>query len=193
MNIDKEDLFKYYKNCLKYMVSSDDFGRWLPDCKNKILKYSDLKNYKTIEDLLPENIDYKIILTEWKSNQGHWTCILRYGNIIEWFDSLSGQPDSELKYVPKIISRFLGEDKKILTKLIDTSKNFTVIYNKKKLQKNIQGIDTCGRWILSRVLGLVLKHQDLVQYLNFIEKIHKSSNKPLDIIVCDLVPMPNPI
>ena len=187
----KEDLVKHYEKCLEYMVSDSDFSRWLDDSNGKILRYADLKGYGSIEPLLPGEIDYKIILTEWKRNTGHWCCLLRYGKTIEWFDPLGGMPDSELSFVPEWLRAKLGEDKRILSSLLRDAKakGFTVIYNKKKLQQDKDGIDTCGRHTLARIMMLKVKHFNLEQYLDFLERQSKQTEKPFDILICDLIPM----
>ena len=51
---------------------------YLPDAK--ILKYSELAKYRNINELLPENTDYAIILYLDEENKGHWTAVLKYDN-----------------------------------------------------------------------------------------------------------------
>ena len=47
---------------LNYQITGDDIDRYLDAGSKKILKYSELSNYRTIEELLPEPVDYRIIL-----------------------------------------------------------------------------------------------------------------------------------
>jgi len=188
----KEDLINYYEKCLKYMVSDLDFQRWLgAGAKEKTIKYGDFQDVPSIQELLPEDKDYRIVLTEWKQNMGHWCCLLRYGNTIEWFDSYGVLPDAELKYVPKMMRRFLGEQEHALTRILKKAKEdgFLVIYNKRKFQKQKDGVDTCGRWTLSRVMAMLMGY-DLDDYQKMIDKKVAETEKPADIVVCDLVPMP---
>ena len=65
-------------------ITDSDLTRYF-DQKNykNIIKYSDLANYNSIQQLLPRNKSWKIILIENKMNSGHWTLLLRYNNIIE--------------------------------------------------------------------------------------------------------------
>ena len=66
------------------MFSEADFKRYF-DMEGKILTYEDLEKYNSIEELLPDEKDFKIILTETKPNSGHWTTIQRRGNKIIYF------------------------------------------------------------------------------------------------------------
>jgi hypothetical protein len=188
----KDDLINHYSKCLKYMVSDLDFQRYLgAGAAEKTIKYGDIKDVPSILDLLPEEKDYRIILTEWKKNMGHWCCLLRYGNTIEWFDSFGILPDGELKFVPKFLRKALGEQEHALTRILKKAKEdgFLVIYNKRRFQSQKPGVDTCGRWALSRVVSMLLGY-DLEDYQQMIDKRVKETGKPADIVVCDLIPLP---
>jgi hypothetical protein len=188
----KDDLMNYYQKCLKYMVSDLDFQRWLgAGAKEKTIKYGEIQPHHTIRDLIPEEKDYRIVLTEWKKNLGHWCCLLRYGNTIEWFDSFGTLPDGELKFVPKFLRKALGEQEHALTRLLKEAKKegFQVIYNKRKFQSQKDGIDTCGRWALSRVVSMLMGY-DLEDYQKMIDSKVAETGKPPDVVVCDLMPMP---
>ena len=49
--------------------------------KSKIIKYAELSNYNTFSELLPELVDYVVILYEGHFNSGHWVGLLKYYNI----------------------------------------------------------------------------------------------------------------
>jgi hypothetical protein len=182
-----------YQNKCSYMVSDSDFTKFLgDDVHNKILKYSDLALYHRIDELLPGgpggpgDIDYRIILTENKTNQGHWCCLLKYNNILEWFDSYSGKPDSELKYISPEMKAQLNEKTHYLTRLLKTKlPNQKIIYNKKKLQTLKDGINTCGRWTIARLI-FFKRGYNLNDFLEYLDKIAVQTGKPYDIIVCDI-------
>ena len=73
---------------IKEEITDGDLTRYFGkrDFKN-IIKYSELANYSSIQQLLPRNKSWKIILIENEHNSGHWTLLLRYNNTIEWFNS----------------------------------------------------------------------------------------------------------
>ena len=53
----------------------------------RILKYSELKNYDTINDLLPKINDFVIILLEEDVNRGHWTALMKPTSGYYYFNS----------------------------------------------------------------------------------------------------------
>lgn len=87
----KENLIRKYEMELARMMSDKDIERYLGE--GSVIKYSDLANYKNINELLPKDIDFKVILTEQEYNSGHWCALMKYKNIIEWFDSYGMRPD----------------------------------------------------------------------------------------------------
>ena len=187
----KRSVIAKYKKLLSTMLSDEDMEHFIGGSRRKILKYSELANYNDLAELLPENKDYRIILTESKRNQGHWCCILKYpsknGSTVEWFDSYSGTPDSELKFIPEAVRKMLGENERHLTRLLKTAEpDQSVIYNKKKFQELNDGVDTCGRWVLARIFMNQMGY-NLEDFIDKFEQIQEDTGKPMDIIVCDLV------
>lgn len=173
-------------------LGDDDIKSYLPDAK--IIKYSDLKKYNNIEELLPKNKSYAIILYETEPNKGHWTCISRYndknkGDLIEFFDSLAdnGEPDSQLKWNNKNTNKMLGQGQELLKPLLHKSE-LPVIYNKFKFQsegnkKDGNNINTCGRHCVFRIKNLLDCNRNLEQYYNFLNSIKKDSKNTYDEIV----------
>lgn len=180
----KKQLIDHYKKKLQYFITDDDIKRWLgPESESKIIKYSDLANYNSLEDLLPNETDYKIILVESEVNSGHWTCIMRKGNKYETFDSYGGIIDHELNYIPNSTKQYLGEDKKYLGGLL---KGHKIIYNKKKLQAENDNICTCGRWTIARILSFLMGWK-LKDFQDKLKEVSEETGKPFDIIVTDWI------
>lgn len=118
--------------------------------KANLLVYEDLQKYNNIDDVLGK---YKalVLLYETRDNFGHWTCLFKVNsNTIEHFDSYGLKPDSELKFVPEYFRKIHYEDYPHLTALLYLSK-YKVIYNEYELQKHGKGINTCGRWVVTRL------------------------------------------
>ena len=66
------------KLLIKTPLTDDDLNRFLGvKNENKILKYSELSKYNDMNDLLPTDKSYIIILIEYEKNKGHWICLLR--------------------------------------------------------------------------------------------------------------------
>ena len=172
ISIAKQKLINKYKTILKTFINDTDFERFFDtEVRDHIIKYSELKNYSNINELLPNDIDYKIILTETQKNSGHWCALLKYGNTIEWFDSYGVRPDGELSYISYKIKKMLGENTHYLTKLLKTKRpDQQVIYNKTKFQKLNDNIATCGRHVICRILLLKMLNKNLDEYTDFIKK-----------------------
>ena len=76
---------------IKVLLSNEDLHK-------KVVKYSDLENYKEIYQLLPEWEDYKIILLEQKPRMGHWVCLTKRNNVFIFFDTYGYNPFSKFKF-----------------------------------------------------------------------------------------------
>ena len=172
---------------LKISMTGQDIENYLPNCK--IIEYNDLADYNEITNLLTKPIDYVIILIETiADNVGHWVCVLRYGNTIEFFNSYAEAPDVQKNtLISKKNNIKFNQTENYLTNLLVKS-NFDIIYNKLQLQKYSNGSTTCGRWVTLRLLCLLNHNMDLKRFLEFIIDLKKKSkNKSYDEIVCELI------
>lgn len=187
--MNQKTIDKYIRS-LSTMISDSDFSKFLDDATDKIIKYSEFQNYDNIITLLPNEVDYRIVLTEMEEpNSGHWCCLMRRGNKYEWFDSYGVKPDGELNYVVKSLKKLFGEDKHYLSKLIKPiKKNFQ--YNPVKLQVLKDGINTCGRWTIVRLICFKLGY-NLDDFLKFIMKSCAELNKPPDVVIVDYTELQN--
>ena len=77
---------------MKVLLSNEDFGEYIQHLDTKVVKFSDLINYKDIYQLLPEWEDYRIILIKKKPRMGHWVCLTRRNNIFIFVDSYGYNP-----------------------------------------------------------------------------------------------------
>lgn len=182
-----EDEINRYKGGLAKMISDSDFTKYFTDAKEKTMKYSELSNYNTIDELLSKPKDYRIILTESKLNEGHWCCLTKNNNRYVWFDSYGVRPDGELALIPLIIKKMLKEDKHYLSRLIKTiPKGSKFEYNKKAFQKLKDGINTCGRWVLAYLILFHINYT-LKEFQDFFKDNKEVSGKPYDLLVVDWI------
>jgi hypothetical protein len=160
---------------MDYFVTSTDSQAIFQNCK--IIKYADLDNYNDIYMLLPNRMDFCFILTESETNSGHWTLLIRDDNNFQYFDSYGVSPKNILDYIPSFKNKQLGNNySEDLGKMINSIKPTNkFIYNKTKFQKEQEGINTCGRWVVGR-LALFLS-DDL--NLNEFTKLIKTKTKQL--------------
>lgn len=181
------------KSRLGYSLSDADLRAYLGDDVDKhIIKYAELGNYRTIEDLLPSDRSFKIILVEAEQNRGHWICIMRYKDkfgedTIEFFNSYGNKPTSELNFVKSCVSFLLGQHANLLKDLLDRTDK-RVIYNKKKFQKYSPKINTCGRHVVSRIVAMKNLMMDLEEYISYIEKAKTFYDADADIVVSIFIP-----
>ena len=187
----KESLIKHYQVSLKTMINDLDFKRFLgAENDYKIMKYSELANYQNINDLLSDKNDYRIILTETKPNIGHWCALLKYDNILEWFDPYGGKegtPDGQLNFISLAMRSMLGQLRPLLSNLLKTKRpTQNVVYNKEQLQSNNEMVATCGRWCIARILMSKIGY-DLPEFIDFVLRHAKELDKPTDILICDWI------
>jgi hypothetical protein len=115
---------------------------------SNIIPYSDLKNYKNISQLLPNNDSFKILLLEEKENRGHFVAIFKNNNQYCYFNSYGKKYDTDLNVISDFARRILGQDKQEIRRLLN-GKN--MIYNKYCFQNDTS--ETCGRfciWIIRK-------------------------------------------
>jgi hypothetical protein len=164
-----------------------EIRHYLPDVK--ILKYSELTNYTDIAQILPQQIDYCIILYLDSHNTGHWVALLRYGKTIEFFDSYGGKPDSQLKWVNCSERARLGVAIPFITRIFNkaVADGYNVIYNPKQYQKTNKSIVTCGRHCVLRILKLIRERYTLRDYYRYLTKLKKEYRMPYDEIVSSII------
>lgn len=165
-------------------LGDDDIRFYLPNAK--IMKYSELENYKDINDLLPKNKDFAVILYEDSPNKGHWTAVLKYEPYLEFFDSYGGYPDTQLGWVPCPIRKVLKQTKPLLTDLFNKS-DYQIIYNPIKYQKDNNDINTCGRHCVFRIINLLKGGNSLSDYYNLMKQLKNETGESYDEIVANII------
>ncbi len=181
----KETLINNYKKELSKMASDADFDRYFG--AGKVIKYSELADYSNINDLLPNDKDFKILLIESSTNRGHWCCIMKYKNIIEYFNSYGTKPEYDFKFIPTFVKHLLGQGGNLLSNLLKTKlPNQKVFYNKKKLQVINDDINTCGRHCIARLLAMLVGYE-LDDYIVKVEEKVEEKKKPADVLMVDWV------
>lgn len=150
------------------------------DGKAKIVTYPELHKYKTIEQLLgPHNVVF--LLYNFKPHYGHWVALFKYpnSNTIEHFDSYNYKVDHELEFVPKKFRNDNNMRYPHLTKLLLDSP-YEVQYNNYPYQEHGEGISTCGRHCLFRVL---FKDFNIDEYDSLINLLMDNMNMSADEVV----------
>jgi hypothetical protein len=133
--------------------------------KTNLISYSELKHITNIEQILGP---YKacVILYESKDRYGHW-CVLfeQKPDTIEFMDSYGYFIDSELKYISKNFLKKKGLFHTYLINLLYSSHYKYIEYNNYPMQELKEGINTCGRHVITRLLYRNLKLDDYYQMI----------------------------
>lgn len=176
------------KTRIKTPMTDGDLEKYTGVKKEDIIKYSDLKNYPTITDLLPKEIDFRIILIEDKYNSGHWVAVMRNGKTIEYFNSYGAKYDYEWKFINRMIRTCLGEDTNEMTRLMDQAEadGFKVGYNKTRFQKISNSIQTCGRWVIFRIETFKMGFTN-DQFKELVDKLKKTADAEVGGVGNDFV------
>lgn len=171
-------------------ISDSDLRRYFgSEIDSSVIKYSELANYNSIESLLPYDKSFKIILFENDYNRGHWVLILRYGKTIEFFNSYGLKPNADFGFISKKKAELLGQNPIYLKKLLDDAikKMYDVIYNKMRFQQLKNGINTCGRWIIFRIILLKYFNYNLKDFINFTQNLSNKFGMSMDILVTHFI------
>jgi len=98
---------KMNKKPLAYFMSNTDFNHFIPNASKKVVKYGELDDdYTTFEQLMPNKIDYCILLIESQQNSGHWVCILKNGDTFEYFDPYGGNHINALGFTSEYMKKY---------------------------------------------------------------------------------------
>jgi hypothetical protein len=184
INIQKLGGFKEeIKEVIEDPIDDSEIREYLPDAK--ILTYKELSKYRNINELLPDNKDYAIILYLDEPNKGHWTALLKYNNTFEMFDPYGlKELDEELKWVPCPQRIKLGVAIPYMTRLFNTIKKPQKgILSTFEYQDEKSSVASCGRHCVYRILKLMQDDMDIEQYYNHMKDLRKKYNLTYDQIV----------
>jgi hypothetical protein len=164
------------RSLVKQSLSDTDIHNFF-DGKINILKFSELKNYNNIDDVLGKYRRCIILFESGKLNRGHWCAILEVKpsnkkNYILFFDSYGLMIESELsdRYIPKSFQKLSNQQRGSLIKLL-LNQPLPVHYNQYKLQKLKKNVNTCGKFCVFRCLLNHLTEDEFAKLLR--------SQKPL--------------
>lgn len=165
-------------NSVKINSMSDALIKaYLPNVR--IVTSNELNSYTNIEDLLPHNNTFFILLYERTPNNGHWTCVTRNNNEISYFDSYGKEPDYAIEHWFKNNKQ---QQIKYLSHLLDKTK-MNVYYNDFDYQAQDGEISTCGRHVILFIIANTKKKMDLEQYCSFMKKMKNETGFSFDKLV----------
>jgi len=140
--------------------------------ESEVIKYSELGNYNTIDELLPKPFDFRIILVEQKPMSGHWVLILKYGDTIENFNSYGIEIDKQKGMLSRMMNKMLNQETNYLSRLVARSP-YKYVVNKTEFQKPGNEYNTCGRWVALRIITAKDMMMDLKAFTDMIQSATK--------------------
>jgi hypothetical protein len=159
----------------------------------KIIRYSDLKRFHDIHDLLPKDTDFAVILYQTEPTVGHWVAVLKYPHqfgrsVIEYFDPYGKSVDEPLAWISQKKAIQMGINAPFLSQMLANTTNEKLLENKIEYQHESPKIETCGRHVIYRILQLVNHGMNQSNYNAHMRNL-KSRNKKLsyDEIVSSVI------
>ena len=150
---------------MDYSLSDTDIRTLLGD-GIKITTYPDLDKVSHINELFDRKGRAIIFFPQTNEQTGHWTCMLKRGRTIEFFDPYGEPPDYQKDFVPSGLLEKMKMKEPLLADLLLGS-GYKILYNKEQVQKLANNVQTCGRHCVARLLFAKLP---VKQYRKHIEK-----------------------
>lgn len=133
-----------------YALSDADIKKILGD-DIPVLTYPDLANFHSIDQCFDGKGRCIILFLTTGPREGHWCCMLRKKDAIYFFDPYGEAPEEQKEDIPSELQQYLNIDEPYLTRLLKAS-GLPVYYNTHDYQAERQGVNTCGRWCVARLL-----------------------------------------
>jgi hypothetical protein len=156
-----------------YALTDEDINKILGG--TVIMTYPELQDVSRIEDIFDKDGRSVLLFLTEDETTGHWTGLIRSEKMIEYFDPYGSAPDADRKWLSKNKLKELDEEKPMLTKLLRAS-HMKVYFNTYAFQSDRQDINTCGRWVVARLLH---RKKTLREFYNMVKK---SGMKPDDFV-----------
>ena len=137
------------KRVENYSLSDDDIRKCLGS--TSIFPYPQLKSFQSINDAFDAKGRCMMLILTTGPTEGHWVCMIKRPDHIEYFDPYGHKPDAEKKVIPKERLEQLNEAENTLTKLLLES-GMPITYNTHPFQKLNGTMNTCGRHCIVRLL-----------------------------------------
>ncbi len=169
-----ERLLKVYED----IALSDSDLMDLVDDKAKLVLYPELINYTSIDDVLGKYAAC-VLLFEAKPGYGHWVCLFRDDDLIEFFNPYGGYPDDSLEFIPMHFREVSNQLEPYLSMLMMNSP-YRLSYNEHAFQLHGKNIKTCGRHCAMR---LIYRDLDLEDYTNLIRTLARKLHTDADGVV----------
>ena len=165
----------------EYPLSDADIQKLLGG--TSIFTYPELANMSHIDECFDDKGRAIMLFLTTGPAEGHWICMLKKGDTIEYFDPYGEAPEQEKKWLSKEMLEKLGQDEPYLKRLMAAS-GYKIIVNKHKFQKDGGDINTCGRHCVVRCL---YAPYSLAQYAKVIKSSGMSPDDFVGALTADML------
>lgn len=167
-----------YDKLKTYSISDVDFQDALG--VKPFLYYPDLQHLTNADQLFDKQGRCAILFLTTSLYHGHWTCLMKRGDTIEYWDSYGGYgADGERKWLSHKELVNLHEDQPLLSNLLRNTK-YNILYNPFPYQSHSPQTNTCGKHCITRLYYKELKEPHY-------HKMIRDSGKTADQFVIDFV------
>ena len=171
-------------NIIDTSMGDDTIRYYYPTAK--ILTFPQLKNYSSIEELLPSDKSYFFLLFLQTPTSGHWCIVSRHNGKIEFFCSYGSKPEQILAWTTSI-NQQLGQATNYLSNLFNKTK-LKVVYNPIGYQSKKEGVSDCGRHDCFRLYTILKYDMDLNKFHTMMVDLKKKTGNSYDEIVSEYIP-----
>lgn len=155
--------------------------------KAPVMKYSDLANYTSIDQLLPTDKSVIFLLYQHSYNNGHWVLLSKYApNTFEFFCSYGSKIDEPLTWTREDQREALGEGTPYLTNMLKNWRG-KVAVNRKQFQQKGGSVATCGAYCVMRTACLKNDNMNLPDFQHYMESLKKETGLSYDEVVANFV------
>jgi hypothetical protein len=148
-----------------YSLSDGDIKQML-GADAKVIPYPELEHMTDIDQCFDRKGRCILLFLRDNEHSGHWCCLLRHADHIEFFDPYGEKPQAQTRGIPQTRLERMGMDEPFLERLLK-AKGIPVYYNTHRFQQLNNSIATCGRHCVVRCL---YSKKSLDAYANLIKK-----------------------
>lgn len=148
-----------------YALTDEDI-RTMLGSDISILNYPQLESMKDIDDMFDSKGRCILLYPNAAINAGHWCCLIRRPDSIEFFDPYGDKPEEQKNGLSRTRLQELEIHEPYLMRLM-RNKRIPIFYNKLGFQQKNDDVATCGRHCVVRLL---YSPYDLDTYHQIIKK-----------------------
>lgn len=154
-----------------YALSNDDINEILePD--TKVFAYPRFAEMSHIDEAFDKLGRCVFLFLTQSETSGHWACIFKRKNYIEYFDSYGKKPEDQRNWISQEQLDRLGEGEPYLWNLLRNS-GYQVYYSTYPYQSDRDDINTCGRHAVARLICKDLSNKEYYNLVMSEMKAHK--------------------